>query len=101
MKIYKIIIVSIYLLFVTNGLFSQHNVMKYMYVNATDGLRVRNSPNINGERIALLPHLTVVAIIREDSSFVTIDNIRGKWVFIQTNFDFFRIGQGGWVLAVI
>jgi hypothetical protein len=56
---------------------------KVRYVNSVEGLRVRNTPNINGERTGLLPHLAQVNVIAEDTDDVTIDNIKGKWVSIQ------------------
>jgi len=78
--------------FTVHGLFSQEKIM-VMYVNAIDGLRVRSSPNINSDRIGLLPHLTEVIVIEEDSSYVTIDNIRGKWIYMSTSLS----GLNGWV----
>jgi hypothetical protein len=56
---------------------------KVMYVDALEGLRVRNSPNIDGDRIGLLPHLANVNVINEDIDYITIDSIKGKWVLIQ------------------
>jgi hypothetical protein len=60
---------------------------EYMYrytvmrVNSPEGLNVRNAPNINAEKINLLPNLTDVLIIDEDV-MVKIDGIDGKWVQI-------------------
>jgi hypothetical protein len=54
-----------------------------MYVNAPEGLRVRNSPSIDGDRIALLDNLTEVLVIGEDENYVNIDGISGKWTFIE------------------
>ena len=56
---------------------------KEMYVNASEGLRVRSSPNINGDRIGLLPHLAVITVVGEYAEDVVIDDISGKWVLMQ------------------
>jgi hypothetical protein len=56
-----------------------------MYVNAPEGLRVRNSPGLDGDRIALLENLTEVLIIEEDENNVNIDGINGKWTFIEAD----------------
>jgi hypothetical protein len=53
-----------------------------MYVNSIEGLRVRNTPDINGERIALLNDLVEVLIIKEDENEITIDGVNGKWCFV-------------------
>jgi hypothetical protein len=60
----------------------QEDLNKIMYVNSPEGLRVRNLPSVNGDRIGLLDHLTEVRIIKEDSNIVSIDGIEGKWVNI-------------------
>jgi hypothetical protein len=70
----------------------QENLNKIMYVNSPEGLRVRASPSINGDRIGLLDHLTEVRIIREDNDIVIIEGIEGKWVFIISP-------VGGWVFS--
>jgi hypothetical protein len=54
-----------------------------MYVNAPEGLRVRNSPGLDGDRIALLDNLTEVLVMEEDENNVNIDGISGKWTFIE------------------
>ena len=95
MRICRIIPISI-IFFTANVLFSQTNE-NLMYVNALEGLRVRTSPNINGQRIGLLRHLTEVTVIREDSAFITLDNIRGKWVFVRTFYDDLENKVEGWV----
>jgi hypothetical protein len=55
---------------------------KIMYVNSKKGLQVRSMPNINSERIGLLDYLSEVNIIREDHNVININNIEGKWVYI-------------------
>ena len=59
------------------------NIIKY--VNAPAGLNVRNSPDINSDRIGGLIDLTEVLAIREDGEVFTIDGIDGKWTFIEVD----------------
>jgi len=65
---------------------------KKMYVNASAGLRVRSLPSTDGERIGALEHLTEVNVVREDASIVTIGDVEGKWVYINTPLE-------GWVFS--
>jgi hypothetical protein len=69
----------------------QEDKDEIMYVNSIEGLRIRNLPNINGERIGLLEHYEKVKIIREDNSSIVIDGIEGKWVYVITE------NNEGWV----
>jgi hypothetical protein len=62
----------------------QEDLNKIMYVNSPEGLRVRNLPSINGDRIGLLDYFTEVKIIKEDNDIVSIEGIEGKWVNIIT-----------------
>jgi len=55
-----------------------------MYVNSPEGLRVRNSPNMNGDRIAVLDDLTVVNVIMQNEENINIDGINGKWTYIES-----------------
>jgi len=73
------------LLFSVIGINAQENTSNIMYVFAPNGLRVRNSPNINGEIIGRLQFGEMVEILRENSVTVTIDTLIGKWVYITTN----------------
>ena len=83
MKHIKIVIVF-FMFFITLELFPQTNeYSKVMYVNAEEGLRVRELPSINSERIGILSHLTRVEVYEEDENYIVIDNIRGKWVRIE------------------
>jgi hypothetical protein len=68
----------------------QESLNKKMYVNSPEGLRVRNLPSINGDRIGLLDHLTEIRITKENNEIVTIEGIDGKWVYIITPIE-------GWV----
>jgi hypothetical protein len=61
-----------------------HNPMhRILSVNSPEGLRIRNRPSINGERIFLLPDKTLVEEIRKDQQIVKIDGINGKWAYIR------------------
>jgi len=55
-----------------------------MFVNAPDGLRVRDFPSINAEQIGILDNLTEVIVIREDEMMVSIGGIQGQWTFIES-----------------
>jgi hypothetical protein len=57
---------------------------KTMYVDSPEGLRVRDTPNLDGNRIALLDDLQEVIILQEDEIDITIDGIIGKWTFIKS-----------------
>jgi hypothetical protein len=81
----RIIFVSFFILFSVIEIFAQDRIGDIMLVNATLGLRVRNSPSLNSDRIGLLNYLTEVRIIEEDSNIVNIDGIEGKWVLVHTN----------------
>ena len=63
---------------------TQKDFPKTMYVNATEGLRVRNSPSSDGEKVGLLKHNTQVIITKEDINTVNIGGVEGKWVYITT-----------------
>lgn len=68
------------------------NLEKVLWVNATSGLNLRNLPNQQGEKIALLPYRTFVNILETEKRMVTIEGIRGNWVKIKT-----EDGLIGWV----
>jgi formylglycine-generating enzyme required for sulfatase activity len=70
----------------------QENLNKIMYVNSPEGLRVRNLPSINGDRIGILDYLTEVKIIKEDNDIINIEGIEGRWVNIITPVE-------GWVFS--
>jgi len=57
---------------------------KKMYVNASSGLRVRINPSTEDEMIGLLDNYTEVNILMEENNFVEINNVVGKWVYINT-----------------
>jgi hypothetical protein len=61
---------------------TQEDLTKVMYVNASEGLWVRNSPDINGKKVGLLQNLTQVIITKENINTVNIGGVEGKWVYI-------------------
>jgi hypothetical protein len=61
---------------------TQEDFPKIMFVNAADGLRVRNSPSSDGEKIGLLSYLSWVRITKEDNNTVNIGGVDGKYVYI-------------------
>lgn len=65
---------------------------KKMLVNASAGLRLRDKPSTEGERLGVLEHLTEVNVIREDTTIVTIGGVEGKWVYIDSPAE-------GWVFS--
>jgi hypothetical protein len=69
----------------TERLINKEQNSKIMYVNSPEGLRVRNSPGLDGDRIGLLENLVEVNILKEEQETVTIDGIIGKWTFIKIN----------------
>lgn len=58
------------------------NLNRRMYVNASAGLRVRNSPNIDGERMGVLGDRMEVTVTREDANIINIDGVDGRWVYL-------------------
>jgi hypothetical protein len=67
--------------------------LSVMYVDSPEGLRVRNEPNIDGEKIFLLPHRGVVKVVEIDNNTVSIDGINGNWYLIKYN------EINGWVFS--
>jgi len=75
---------------INNVLDVQDNTNKIMYVNASSGLRVRSLPSMDGEVIGVLDFFTKVSILKEDDEKITINDIEGKWVYINSPIE-------GWV----
>ncbi|MCL2601953.1 MAG: leucine-rich repeat protein [Treponema sp.] len=53
-----------------------------MYVDTPLGLRVRDAPGINGRILGALKYLAEVNIVREDTYVDKINDIVGRWVYI-------------------
>ncbi|GMO62457.1 MAG: hypothetical protein Ta2A_09080 [Treponemataceae bacterium] len=56
-----------------------------MYVNSSEGLRVRAEPNIDSEKIYLLNNNQGVTILKKDVNNVQIDGINGNWYLVQAD----------------
>jgi hypothetical protein len=56
-----------------------------MYVSSPEGLRVRDKPNLDGEKLFLLEKNHEVIVLKKDVSNVVIDGIVGNWVHIKSN----------------
>ena len=57
---------------------------EFRYVNSIEGLRVRNKPGMDGEKIVSLKNKEKIEIVSETSLVQTIDEIESKWVEIKT-----------------
>lgn len=55
------------------------NVVDNMYVNSLEGLKVRDSPSLEGKRICGLPHRLLVKIVAIGTE-TTIDGITAPWI---------------------
>jgi len=64
---------------------STREINQWMFVDAPVGLRIRNSPSIDGDIIGLLDDLTPIIAVKEDINNLTIDGIEGRWTFIETD----------------
>jgi hypothetical protein len=80
----KIVSILFYFGICLISLFAQSTPSKIMYVDSHEGLTVRNTPNITGERICLLKNKSEVGILKINEEKVNIDGIPGNWIFIKT-----------------
>ena len=63
------------------------------FVDAAGGLRMRSSPDLNGEIVAAVPNNSEVTIIEEKSEVLTIADATGKWTKIRFE------NSEGWVFG--
>ena len=63
------------------------------YVNATGGLRMRESPDLNSKRILTIPDSSPIEIIEAQSEAITIDGKEGRWTKVK-----FKTTEG-WVFG--
>jgi hypothetical protein len=56
-----------------------------MYVNSPEGLRVRDKPDLDDERLFLLEKNHEVIPLRKDINNIIIDGIIGNWMYIKSN----------------
>ena len=57
---------------------------EFRYVNSIEGLRIRNKPGTDGEKIGSLKNKEKIEVVSETSLIQTIDEINSKWVEIKT-----------------
>ena len=80
----NVFVLLIFILLISVEIQAQDNLNDVMYVNAPAGLRVRNSPNVNGEIIGVLEYFSMVRVTQEDFNNIIIDGIEGKWIYVLT-----------------
>ena len=56
-----------------------------MYVNSLEGLRVRDKPDLDGEKLFVLERNHEVIILEKDVNNIIIDGIIGNWMYIKSN----------------
>jgi hypothetical protein len=56
-----------------------------MYINSPEGLRVRDKPSLDGEKLFLLEKNHEVIILKKDINNIIIDGIIGNWMYIRSN----------------
>jgi hypothetical protein len=66
-----------------------------MYVNSPEGLRVRDKPDLDGEKLFLLGNNHEVVVSKKDVSNSIIDGIIGNWMYIKSTGNEVR----GWVFG--
>lgn len=57
----------------------------FMFVDSTEGLRMRNRPDLNGERIYLLPNKAKVEVMQRNNEKINLDGILGNWILVNYN----------------
>ncbi|MCP4136514.1 MAG: SH3 domain-containing protein [bacterium] len=67
--------------------------IKQLYINAKDGLRMRNNPDVTGTKTGLIPFGTKVEVTEEKSDEITLAGAKGKWSKIKWN------KKTGWVFG--
>ena len=66
----------------SNDIIENSNIL---FVNASNGLRIRDEPSLSGNRIDLLSHNEPVFIIERSENQDIIDDIMDYWYFIESN----------------
>ena len=70
---------------------------EFRYVNSLEGLRIRNKPGTDGEKIGSLNNKEKVEILSETTTIETIDQIKAKWIEIKTENDITGYVFGGFL----
>jgi len=65
----------------TSRFYKNGKLLDCMYVDSWDGLKIRDTPNLKGNRVSGLAHRTMVKIVELGEEFV-IDGIKAPWVKI-------------------
>lgn len=68
----------------TNVILEQKQITELYAVNSFEGLRVRNTPSLNAEKIGLLEYQETVNVLSIDNEDVIIDGIKSKWYKIKS-----------------
>lgn len=61
--------------------YEESKILRIMYVNSVEGLRVREKPDLNSKKICTLPYRFFVKIVKIENE-VVIDGIKDPWVKI-------------------
>jgi hypothetical protein len=64
-----------------------------MYVSSPEGLRVREAPSFDSDKISLLSHLQPVVVLGKEEAEHTINYINGNWYLIESG------DTTGWVFS--
>jgi hypothetical protein len=93
-KMKRIIISLLFLIICFNGwsaekvninkILQQKQITKLYAVNSFEGLRVRNAPSLDAEKIGLLEYQETVNVLLIDNKDVVIDGITSKWYKIKS-----------------
>lgn len=67
-----------------NEIFQQKQITELYAVNSFEGLRVRNAPSLDAEKIGLLEYQETVNVLSIDNKDVVIDGIKSKWYKIKS-----------------
>ncbi len=102
-KIFSILIVLISLtnIFAEDFNFYKNNpTIDLMYVDSPEGLRIRNQPSLNSEKIGVLYDRMIVKVI-EIGELTTIDGIKSNWIKILIPIDTIKNNEKtyGWVFG--
>jgi hypothetical protein len=64
-----------------------------MFVNSPEGLRLRDKPSIDSEKILLIPDKQKVIVLEQNDEPLKIDEITGNWYLLDVN------GIKGWAFS--
>ena len=70
---------------------------EFRYVNSLEGLRIRDKPGTDGEKIGSLQNKEKVEVLSETNTIETIEQIKAKWIEIKTENDITGYVFGGFL----